>query len=156
MEDRKIAPGGLFEKLAGRIAHTADFSFLKSFVTWADAEQPGQPGAPRRRSEEEPDYSDSPALPIGPEITAYVPLDHMFGHAPMIRSLAQDQDIFTMQFERYEALPCALAEEPALSPVEGPALSPAEEPAPSRAEGIAPSPVEEIIAARKKKEQENA
>jgi translation elongation factor EF-G len=142
MEDRKIATGGLFEKLAGRIARTADFSFLKSLVPWAGEEQPAQPGAPRRRTQEEPDYADSPALPIGPEITAYVSLDHMFGHAPMIRSLAQDQDVFAMQFERYEAAPCALAEEHALSLVEGHALS--------TVEGPAPSPVEGIAATRKK------
>jgi len=59
------------------------------------------------------------ARPTAHEITAYVPLDPMFGHAPMIRSLAQDQDVFAMQFERYEAVPCAIAEEPALSPAEG-------------------------------------
>ncbi len=118
MEDRKITSGGLLEKLAGRIADTANFSFLKSFAARVQGAQPGQPGSPRQRPQDEPDYADSPALPIGPEIPAYVPLDHMFGHAPMIRSLAQDQDVYAMQFERYEAVPCAIAEEPALSPVE--------------------------------------
>jgi hypothetical protein len=134
MEDRKTGTSRLLKDWAGMIAHTANVSFFKAIIARAGGEQPAQPGDARRRTEEEEDFSNSPPLPIGPEITAYVPMDQMFGYATTIRTLAQDRASFTMQFERYEAVPCAIAEEippspdeePALSPIEGPALSPAE------------------------------
>ena len=44
-------------------------------------------------------------------IGAMVPLATMFGYATDIRSMSQGRADFTMQFERYEAVPFAIAEE---------------------------------------------
>ncbi len=51
------------------------------------------------------------ARPAAHEITAYVPLAHMFGYATTIRTLTQGRGTFTMHFERYEAVPYSIAEE---------------------------------------------
>jgi elongation factor G len=51
------------------------------------------------------------ARPTTHEITAYVPLAHMFGYATTIRTLTQGRGTFTMHFERYEAVPYSIAEE---------------------------------------------
>ena len=45
------------------------------------------------------------------EITAMAPLASMFGYATDVRTLTQGRASFTMHFERYEAVPFALAEE---------------------------------------------
>jgi elongation factor G len=45
------------------------------------------------------------------EINAMVPLAGMFGYATDMRTLTQGRATFTMHFERYEAVPFALAEE---------------------------------------------
>jgi elongation factor G len=45
------------------------------------------------------------------EIHAMVPLGEMFGYATIVRTLSQGRASFTMHFERYEAVPYALAEE---------------------------------------------
>ncbi|MBI2441772.1 MAG: elongation factor G [Lentisphaerae bacterium] len=44
-------------------------------------------------------------------ISAMAPLSEMFGYANVIRTLSQGRATYTMHFERYEALPYALAEE---------------------------------------------
>ncbi len=43
-------------------------------------------------------------------ITAYVPLAEMFGYATQLRSLTQGRANYTMQFERYDEVPKAIAE----------------------------------------------
>lgn len=45
------------------------------------------------------------------EISAMVPLAGMFGYATDVRTMSQGRASFTMHFERYEAVPDALAEE---------------------------------------------
>ena len=49
--------------------------------------------------------------PTAHEIHANVPLAEMFGYATTIRTLTQGRGSFTMHFERYEAVPYAIAEE---------------------------------------------
>ena len=44
-------------------------------------------------------------------IRGFVPLNDMFGYANGVRSLTQGRGSFTMQFERYEAVPFGIAEE---------------------------------------------
>jgi elongation factor G len=44
-------------------------------------------------------------------IRGMVPLSEMFGYANTIRTLTQGRGNFTMQFEHYEAVPFAIAEE---------------------------------------------
>jgi elongation factor G len=44
-------------------------------------------------------------------VWAYVPLAEMFGYATDLRSQTQGRATYTMQFERYEGVPAALAEE---------------------------------------------
>ncbi len=44
-------------------------------------------------------------------ITAHVPLSSMFGYATDLRSRSQGRATFTMQFDHYERVPAALAEE---------------------------------------------
>ena len=44
-------------------------------------------------------------------IWAYVPLAEMFGYATDLRSQTQGRATFTMQFERYDEVPAALADE---------------------------------------------
>jgi elongation factor G len=44
-------------------------------------------------------------------IWAHVPLADMFGYATDLRSQTQGRATFTMQFERYDAIPSSLAEE---------------------------------------------
>jgi elongation factor G len=44
-------------------------------------------------------------------VWAYVPLAEMFGYATDLRSQTQGRATYTMQFERYEEIPSALAEE---------------------------------------------
>jgi elongation factor G len=44
-------------------------------------------------------------------VWAYVPLARMFGYATDLRSQTQGRATYTMQFERYEEIPSALAEE---------------------------------------------
>ena len=46
----------------------------------------------------------------GQAITAKVPLAEMFGYATDLRSMSQGRATFTMQFERYEAVPATIAE----------------------------------------------
>ncbi|MCX7835416.1 MAG: elongation factor G [bacterium] len=43
-------------------------------------------------------------------ISASVPLSEMFGYATTLRSMTQGRAVFSMQFERYEAIPKAIAE----------------------------------------------
>ena len=43
-------------------------------------------------------------------ITASVPLSEMFGYATTLRSLTQGRANYTMQFERYDEVPKAIAE----------------------------------------------
>ncbi|MBN1918522.1 MAG: elongation factor G [Verrucomicrobia bacterium] len=45
------------------------------------------------------------------EVEALVPLGTMFGYATQLRSLTSGRASFTMQFERYEAVPYSIAEE---------------------------------------------
>ncbi|MFP4058762.1 MAG: elongation factor G, partial [Candidatus Brocadiia bacterium] len=45
------------------------------------------------------------------EVRAMVPLANMFGYATALRNLTQGRATFTMHFERYEAVPFAIAEE---------------------------------------------
>jgi len=45
------------------------------------------------------------------EIEALVPLARMFGYATQLRTLTQGRATFTMQFDHYQSLPAALAEE---------------------------------------------
>ena len=44
-------------------------------------------------------------------VRGMVPLSEMFGYANTIRSLTQGRGSFSMQFERYEAVPFSIAEE---------------------------------------------
>jgi elongation factor G len=44
-------------------------------------------------------------------ISGFVPLSEMFGYANNLRTLTQGRATFTMEFEHYEAVPYALAEE---------------------------------------------
>jgi elongation factor G len=44
-------------------------------------------------------------------VRGMVPLSEMFGYANTIRSISQGRGTFTMHFERYEAIPFAIAEE---------------------------------------------
>ncbi len=44
-------------------------------------------------------------------IRGFVPLNDMFGYSNSVRSLTQGRGSFTMQFERYEAVPFGIAEE---------------------------------------------
>jgi elongation factor G len=44
-------------------------------------------------------------------IRGMVPLSEMFGYSNTIRTLSQGRGTFTMQFERYEAVPFSIAEE---------------------------------------------
>lgn len=44
-------------------------------------------------------------------ITGMAPLNEMFGYANVIRTVSQGRAFYTMHFERYEAVPFALAEE---------------------------------------------
>ena len=43
-------------------------------------------------------------------ISASVPLSEMFGYATTLRSLTQGRASYTMQFERYDEVPKAIAE----------------------------------------------
>ncbi len=45
------------------------------------------------------------------EITAFCPLANMFGYATELRNMTQGRATFTLHFERYEAVPFAIAEE---------------------------------------------
>ena len=49
----------------------------------------------------------------GPDqiIHAYVPLSEMFGYTTDLRSRTQGRGMFTMQFDHYEKVPAAIAEE---------------------------------------------
>ena len=44
-------------------------------------------------------------------ISGFVPLSEMFGYANNLRTLTQGRASFSMEFEHYEAVPFALAEE---------------------------------------------
>ena len=44
-------------------------------------------------------------------VRGYVPLSEMFGFVGALRSLTQGRGTFSMQFEHYEAVPFAIAEE---------------------------------------------
>ena len=44
-------------------------------------------------------------------VRGFVPLNDMFGYANSVRSLTQGRGSFTMQFERYEAVPLGIADE---------------------------------------------
>jgi elongation factor G len=44
-------------------------------------------------------------------VRAYVPLAEMFGYATDLRSQTQGRATYTMQFERYDEVPAAVAEE---------------------------------------------
>ena len=50
--------------------------------------------------------------PVGgsQSIRASVPLAEMFGYATDLRSMSQGRATFTMQFDRYEEVPTAIAE----------------------------------------------
>jgi elongation factor G len=43
-------------------------------------------------------------------VTAHVPLAEMFGYATDLRSTTQGRATYTMQFERYDEVPAAIAE----------------------------------------------
>jgi len=51
------------------------------------------------------------ALPQGQTVNAMVPLGEMFGYATHLRNISSGRASFSMQFEHYEAVPFALAEE---------------------------------------------
>ena len=44
-------------------------------------------------------------------VTAFVPLANMFGYVSQLRSFSQGRAQFTMQYDHYEPVPQAVAEE---------------------------------------------
>ena len=64
-----------------------------------------------RRDERHIDYRDGYQNDYGRVIDAMVPLANMFGYINTLRSASQGRAQFTMQFDHYEKVPEAVAEE---------------------------------------------